>query len=79
MLRREGASIRVIAGTLGVPRSTVGDWLRDSAVEPQYVKTCWCGERFLSHRSHAMSCSKPHTDKRAQIFGAVQRTGQRAA
>jgi hypothetical protein len=79
VLRQEGASIRVIAGTLGVPKSTVGNWLRDSAAEPQYVKTCWCGTPFLAHRSHAMSCSESHRNKRPTIFGAVQRTGEKAA
>jgi transcriptional regulator with XRE-family HTH domain len=75
-LRREGKSIRAIAAELGVPRATVGDWLRDFG-EPMYVKTCWCGQVFVARLADAKNCSKAHQDKRWRIYGRVSRRGGR--
>jgi transcriptional regulator with XRE-family HTH domain len=67
-LRREGLSIREVAARIGVARSTVGDWLKGEG-EPLYVKTCWCGERFVARHGKARSCSQAHAYKRYKIFG----------
>lgn len=70
-MRREGQTIRQIAAALDVPPSTVGDWLRGEG-EPQHFKTCWCGERFVSKRSHAYSCSRGHAVKRVTLrYGGI--------
>jgi transcriptional regulator with XRE-family HTH domain len=73
-LRREGKSIRTIAAELGVPRATVGDWLRGFG-EPMYVKTCWCGQTFVSRLADAKSCSRAHMRKRWRLYGRVSRRG----
>jgi hypothetical protein len=77
-LRREGESVRTIAKQLGVPKSTVGDWIRGQG-EPRFLNTCWCGERFYSTRWDALSCSPEHSWKRARIFGPVRADERRAA
>jgi transcriptional regulator with XRE-family HTH domain len=59
VLRSQGNSVRVIATKLGVPRATVGDWLRGTAARPTYSRVCFiCGATFTAARSHAKAC--PH-------------------
>jgi transcriptional regulator with XRE-family HTH domain len=59
VLRSQGNSIRVIAAELGVPRATVGGWLRGTTAQPSYSRVCFiCGRSFTAKRSHARSCGR---------------------
>lgn len=70
VLRREGLPVREIARRLGVPKSTVGDWLAGSG-EVAHLKTCWCGERFIARRSDHVSCCETHKHKRWRMYGPL--------
>lgn len=62
LLRHQGDSVRVIADTLGVPRATVGGWVRGIAVETAMVRYCQhCGGAFLASRSDQKWCCKAHS------------------
>jgi len=69
-LRREGLSIRMISAQIGVPAATVGVWLRGEG-QVALIKTCWCGERFISRSWKARSCSRAHQQKRRHMFGPL--------
>lgn len=57
VLRAQGKSIRVIADELGVPKSTVGGWLRYTREAPVYNIVCkGCGAEVAKSRPHASSC-----------------------
>ena len=57
VLRSAGASIRVIASALDLPRSTVGDMLRGVGAPSYYVICEQCGQGVIAARSHARYCS----------------------
>jgi hypothetical protein len=57
VLKRNGDSISVIAETLGVAYSTVGDWVRWVDQPVAMVKYCEkCGDAFLAMRRDARKC-----------------------
>lgn len=63
VLRAQGDSVTVIARTLGVPRSTVGDWVRGMAEQAAMIRYCaWCGDAFLSQRCDRRFCCDNHRD-----------------
>lgn len=70
-LRREGLSIHAIAERLGVPRSTVGDWLRGTG-GTMHIRTCWCGERFVARNTNGVYCSPAHARKGWSLTGPLR-------
>ena len=70
-LRREGLSISLVAREMGIPRATVGKWLRGEG-ETRILKVCWCGERFYAASDKARSCSHAHSIKRYKTFGPLK-------
>jgi len=61
-LRVDGLSIAEIAQTTGIPRSTVGDWLRGVPAGPHlYAFECeWCGDLATSRYARQRFCCKEH-------------------
>jgi Homeodomain-like domain len=68
-LRASGLSIRQIADRLGVPKGTVGDWVRGRG-EWYEVRGCeLCGERFIPAGGRQRFCSRQHAVKHRRVFG----------
>jgi hypothetical protein len=68
-LRANGLSIRQIAARLGVPKGTVGDWLRGRG-EWYEVRECeLCGERFIPATGRQRFCTPQHRAKHRRVFG----------
>lgn len=67
--RREGATVRAIAAEIGVPRATVGDWVR--GIEGEYVFRCGlCGESFVAPfvpGKRLRYCTRVHAVKAANM------------
>jgi hypothetical protein len=68
-LRANGLSISQVADKLGVPRGTIGDWLRGRG-EWYEVRDCeLCGERFIAGHGAQRFCSSAHAHKHRRVFG----------
>ena len=68
-LRAGGLSIQQVADRLGVPHSTVGQWLRGRA-EWYEVRECeLCGERFIRASGAQRFCTPQHAGKHRRLFG----------
>jgi uncharacterized protein YjcR len=68
-LRANGLSIREVAERLGVPASTVGDWLRGRG-EWYTVRECrLCGERFIPANGRQRFCTPAHQRKHYDVYG----------
>jgi hypothetical protein len=68
-LRANGLSISKVAEQLGVPRGTVGEWLRGRG-EWYEIRECrLCGERFIAASGIHRFCSSAHADKYRRVFG----------
>jgi Homeodomain-like domain len=68
-LRADGLSIRQIADRLGVPKGTVGGWLRGRG-EWYEVRECeLCGERFIAASGRQRFCTRQHAKKHRRVFG----------
>jgi Homeodomain-like domain len=68
-LRANGLSIRQIADRLGVPKGTVGGWLRGRG-EWYEVRECeLCGERFIPASGRQRFCTPYHGAKHRRVFG----------
>ena len=68
-LRANGLSIRQIADRLGVPKGTVGGWLRGRG-EWYEIRTCeLCGERFIAAVGLQRFCTPQHRAKHRRVFG----------
>lgn len=69
-LKSNGDSVRTIAAKLGVPRATVGDWVRGMNVEATYHVDCQgagCTERFTALRPFARFCSLKCCPSRVRV------------
>jgi transcriptional regulator with XRE-family HTH domain len=81
-LRANGLSIRQISERLGIPESTVSDWLRGRGEWYEVRECLLCGERFIAGHGAQRFCSKAHGSKYASVFGAprtVERYQRRAS
>jgi hypothetical protein len=68
-LRANGLSIRQIAERLGVPKGTVGGWLRGRG-EWYEVRECeLCGERYIPATGRQRFCTREHARKHRRVFG----------
>jgi transcriptional regulator with XRE-family HTH domain len=68
-LRANGLSISQVAERLGVPRGTVGQWLRGRG-EWYEVRECrLCGERFIAGSGIHRFCTPQHAAKYRSVFG----------
>jgi hypothetical protein len=68
-LRANGLSIREVAERLGVPKGTVGGWLRGRG-EWYAIRECeLCGERFIAASSQQRFCTSAHQHKHRRVFG----------
>lgn len=80
-LHANGLSIRQIADRLGVPKGTVGGWLRGRG-EWYEVRVCeLCGERFIPASGCQRFCTRWHAAKHRRVFGpprAIDRYRDRA-
>ena len=80
-LRANGLTIVRIAERLGVPRATVGGWLRGCG-EWYEVRECeLCGERFIAASGRQRFCTRKHAAKHRRVFGlptARERIRERA-
>ena len=57
LLKSQGDSIGVISEALGVPRSTVWDWVRGMNEQVAMVRYCErCGDAFLARRKDTRIC-----------------------
>lgn len=68
-LRSNGEPIWGIADKLGIPRSTVGGWLKGIGATEHFLKCLLCGERFAANRSHKKFCCTAHRKKYYDVFG----------
>ena len=76
-LRADGLSISEIAERLGVPRGTVGGWLRGRG-EWYEIRECrLCGERFIAASGRQRFCAPAHAGKHRRVFGAPATARQR--
>lgn len=68
--REQGLSYREVSEKLGVPKSTVADWLRNVGEYWQYRKCRLCGEMFRCYHWRRVYCCKEHGRKWERIYGA---------
>jgi hypothetical protein len=68
-LRANGLSIRQIADRLGVPKGTVGEWLRGRGEWYEVRECALCGERFIAAAGKQRFCTPQHAAKHARVFG----------
>jgi transcriptional regulator with XRE-family HTH domain len=67
-LRANGLSIQQIADRLGVPHSTVGQWLRGRG-EWYEIRDCeLCGEPFIRASGAQRFCTPQHANKHRRLF-----------
>jgi hypothetical protein len=62
-------SIRTISQRLGVPRSTVGGWLRDVGETREWRECRLCGEHFTFVSSKKRFCDHRCAAKHLRVFG----------
>ena len=80
-LRANGLTIARIADRLGVPRATVGGWLRGRGEWYEVRECALCGERFIAASGRQRFCTRKHAAKHRRVFGpptARERIRERA-
>lgn len=73
-LRRRGNTITEVAEALGLPHSTVGDWVR--GIEPEH-NCLLCGVLVVG--SWGRFCSAAHRVKYRAVFGSARVDGKQVA
>ncbi len=68
-LRANGLTIAEIADRLGVPRATVGGWLRGRGEWYEVRECALCGERFIAVSGRQRFCTRQHAAKHRRVFG----------
>jgi hypothetical protein len=80
-LRANGLTIKQIAEHLGVPKATVGGWLRGRGEWYEVRECALCGESFIAAHGRQRFCIPQHRAKHRRVFGppsARERYRQRA-
>jgi hypothetical protein len=68
-LRANGLTIAQIAARIGVPKATVGGWLRGRGEWYEVRECALCGERFIPASGRQRFCTRQHAKKHRRVFG----------
>ena len=80
-LRANGLTIAQVAERLGVPKASVGGWLRGRGEWYEVRECALCGKPFIAASGRQRFCTRQHAKKHRRVFGPAssrERYQQRA-